>query len=169
VRRFLRTGIPHQGGQGGALDTVQRFCVSKKSNVPPEFVISSRQRAFLSNFHKIKQDMGKKLQSKEFDSIISVLSAKEQARLREQEITPEWLRENIAYCKGLMKRDMWFGPIWFVSYSVLMFVYGYTPYTVSIFLLGMGYFMYTIFKTGSFGTNRKRVQVYEQLLAVLEK
>lgn len=108
--------------------------------------------------------MGKKLQPKELDSIINVLPAKEQAKLRAQEISPEWLQENIANCKGLMKRDLWFGPIWFVAYTVLMLVYGYTPYTVSIFVLGMGYFLYTIFKTGSYGLNRKRVQVYEALL-----
>jgi hypothetical protein len=112
--------------------------------------------------------MGKKLQSKELDSIISVLPAKEQAKLRAQDISPEWLLENIAFCKGLMKRDMWFGPIWFIGYSVLMFIYGYTPYTVSIFLLGMGYFIYTIFKTGSYGLNRRRVQVYEELLKKIQ-
>ena len=113
--------------------------------------------------------MGKKLQSKELDSIISAMPAKEQAKLRAQDISPAWLRENIAHCKGLMKRDLWFGPIWFLTYSVLLFVYGYTTFTVSIFLLGVSYFIYTIFKTGSFGLNRKRVQVYEQLLQALEE
>ena len=113
--------------------------------------------------------MGKKLQPKELESIIAVLPAKEQAKLREQDLSPEWLRENIAHCKGLMKRDMWFGPIWFVTYSVMLFVYGFTPYIISIFLLGMGYFLYTIFKTGSFGLNKKRVQVFEQLLEAIEK
>ena len=113
--------------------------------------------------------MGKKLQSKELDSIISVLPKKEQAQLRAQEISPEWLRENIANCKALLKRDLWIGPIWFVTYSVLLFMYGITTPIILIFLLGMVYFIYTIFKTGSFGLNKKRVQVFEQLLKAIEK
>jgi hypothetical protein len=39
--------------------------------------------------------------------------------------------------------------------------------TVTIFLFGMAYFIYTILKTGSFGLNRKRVQVYEELLKAM--
>lgn len=113
--------------------------------------------------------MGKKLQPKELDSIIAVLPAKEQAKLRAQEISPEWLRENIAHCKNLLKRDLWFGGIWFLAYSVALFLTKFGQLTVSIFLFGMAYFIYTIFKTGSFGLNKKRVQVYEALLAALEK
>lgn len=112
--------------------------------------------------------MGKNLQPKELERIIKILPEKDRAKLREQELSTAWLLENIAFRKGLMKRDAWIGPIWFVSYSVLMFVYGYTPYTVTIFLLGMGYFLYTFFQTGSYGLNRKRVQVYEQLLKAIE-
>ena len=112
--------------------------------------------------------MGKKLQPKELDSIIAVLPAKEQAKLRAQDLSPEWLRENIAHCKNLLKRDLWFGPIWFTAYSVMLFVDGFSSLTVSIFLLGMAYFIYTIFRTGSFGLNKKRVQVYEALLKAME-
>ena len=112
--------------------------------------------------------MGRKLQPKELDNIIKVLPEKEQARLRAQEISPDWLRENIAIYKGLMKRDMWFGPIWFLTYSVLLFIYGITTPIILIFLLGMVYFIFTIAKTGSFGLNKKRVQVFEQLLTAIE-
>lgn len=109
------------------------------------------------------------MQSKELDGIINVLPAKEQAKLRAQDLSPEWLRENIAHCKGLLKRDMWFGAVWFVAYSVALFTTKFGQLTVSIFLVGMAYFIYTIFKTGSFGLNKKRVQVFEQLLKVIEK
>ena len=111
--------------------------------------------------------MGKKLQPKEFESIISTLSAKEQAKLREQEITDDWLREQIEQCNYLMTRDKWVGPIWFVAYSVSLFKFGFTSLTITIFLFGMAYFIYTILKTGSFGLNRKRVQVYEALLKTI--
>lgn len=48
--------------------------------------------------------MGKKLQPKILDSIIGILPKKEQDKLRAQDLSPEWLEENIAYCKGLIKR-----------------------------------------------------------------
>ncbi|MCF8246341.1 MAG: hypothetical protein K9J37_18170 [Saprospiraceae bacterium] len=111
--------------------------------------------------------MGKKLQPKEFESIISELSAKEQAKLREQEISVDWLREQIGQCNYLMTRDKWVGPIWFVAYAVALFKTRFSSLTVTIFLAGMAYFIYTILKTGSFGLNRKRVQVYEQLLKAM--
>lgn len=111
--------------------------------------------------------MGKKLQPKELESIISALPAKEQVKLRQQEITADWLREQTKQCQSLMNRDKWVGPIWFVAYSVTLFKIGFSSLTVTIFLIGMSYFIYTIFKTGSFGLNRKRVQVYEELLKAI--
>ncbi|GEM_PF-2740568 len=108
--------------------------------------------------------MGKKLQPKSLESIIAVLPAKEQDRLREQDLSPDWLREQIAQCNYLMKRDKWVGPIWFLAYSVALFKTRFSSLTITIFLIGMSYFIYTLFKTGSFGLNRKRVQVFEQLL-----
>lgn len=112
--------------------------------------------------------MGKKLQPKTLESIIAVLPAKEQAKLRTQDITPDWLREQIKLCKGLMKRDMWVGPIWFLGYSAALFLTGVGTTTITIFLFGIMYFIYTITKTGSFGINRKRVQVFEELLKAVE-
>lgn len=112
--------------------------------------------------------MGKKLQPKTLDSIIAVLPAKEQAKLREQELTPDWLRGQIEQCRAFMKRDLWVGPIWFVGYSAALFVTGLSSITVTVFLVGMVYFIYTLTKTGSFGLNRKRVQVFEQLLKAME-
>lgn len=113
--------------------------------------------------------MGKKLQPKELESIISVLPAKERARLQEQDITPDWLREQIEQCRQLMKRDAWIGPIWLIGYSIALLKTSFSSLTVTIFLIGMSYFIYTILKTGSYGLNRKRVQVFEELLKAMEK
>lgn len=112
--------------------------------------------------------MPKKLQPREFEEIIRLLPAKERMALREQEISVAWLRENIARSKRLMKRDLWIGPVWFLAYAVSLFLTRFSNLTIGIFVVGAAYFIYTIFSTGSFGLNRKRVQVYEQLLKILE-
>ncbi len=112
--------------------------------------------------------MGKKLQPKVLEDIIAALPAKERDSLKAQELSTEWLNERIAYCKGLLKRDLWFGIAWFVVYSVSLFTTGFGQLTVTIFLIGMSYFIYAIFKTGSFGLNKKRVKVYEELLKAME-
>lgn len=108
--------------------------------------------------------MPKKLQPSELEKIIAVLPVKEQELLRRQEISPEWLQENIARCKSLLKQDLWVGLIWFVAYSAALFITKFSSLTITVFIFGVIYFIYTIFKTGSFGLNRKRVQVFEQLL-----
>ena len=113
--------------------------------------------------------MGKKLQPKALESIISVLPAKERARLLEQDLNPEWLREQIEQCRLLMTRDKWVGPIWFVAYSIALYKTHFSSLTVTIFLIGMSYFIYTTLKTGSFGLNKKRVKVFEELLKAMEK
>ncbi len=87
--------------------------------------------------------------------------------MREQEITADWLRAQTEHCQSLMTRDKWVGPIWFVAYSVALFKTGFSSLTITIFLIGMSYFIYTLLKTGSFGLNRKRVQVYELLLKAM--
>ena len=89
--------------------------------------------------------------------------------MREQNLSPDWLRGQIEQCRYLMNRDKWVGPIWFVAYSVALFKTGFSSLTVTIFLIGMAYFIYTILKTGSFGLNRKRVKVYEELLKAVDK
>jgi hypothetical protein len=113
--------------------------------------------------------MPKKLQPDEFEQIIQPLPARDRTLLREQEITPEWLRENIGRCRKLMKRDLWIGPVWVILYGILLFKTGYSNLTIGIFVIGAVYFIYTIFTTGSFGLNRKRVGVYEALLKKMEE
>ena len=109
--------------------------------------------------------MPKKLQQSEFEEIIQILPPKDRTLLREQEITPDWLRESIKRHRKLMKRDLWLGPGWVVLYGIFLFKTGYSNLTIGIFVIGAVYFIYTIFTTGSFGLNRKRVKVYEELLS----
>jgi hypothetical protein len=112
--------------------------------------------------------MGRKLQPKELDSIISVLPKKEQIVLKAQDLSPEWLEEKITYFKKLIQRDLWFGGVWFVAYTAALFLTKFSQITVCVFLIGMAYFIYTIFKTGSFGLNKNRVKVYEELLKAIK-
>ncbi|MCC6722894.1 MAG: hypothetical protein IT258_00190 [Saprospiraceae bacterium] len=113
--------------------------------------------------------MGKKLQPKELERIISILPKKEQIILKAQEdLSAEWLEEKIAYFKKLIQRDIWFGGVWFVAYTAALFLTKFSQITVYIFLMGMAYFIYTIFKTGSFGLNKNRVKVYEELLKAIQ-
>ncbi len=115
-----------------------------------------------------KQKMSKKIEQSEFEQIIQPLPSKDKIVLREQEITTEWLQENVARCRKLMKRDLWIGPLWVILYGILLFKTGYSNLTIAIFVIGAVYFIYTIFTTGSFGLNRKRVSVYEELLKKME-
>jgi len=108
--------------------------------------------------------MPKKLAQSEFDEIIQPLPAKDRTLLREQDVNADWLRENIERSRKLMKRDIWIGPVWVVLYGILLFKTGYSNLTITVFVIGAVYFIYTVFTTGSYGLNRKRVKVYERLL-----
>ncbi len=112
--------------------------------------------------------MSKKLQKDEFEKIIQPLTPRDRMALREQEIQPEWLRENIARCQKLMTRDLWIGPFWILAYGVSLFLTRFSKLTIGIFVVGAAYFAYAVFSTGSFGQNRRRVQVYKELLKRLE-
>ncbi len=104
----------------------------------------------------------------EFESIIGILPVRDRIAMREQELSPEWLQENIARCNRLMKKDLWVGLIWFALYSISLFLTKFGKLTIGIFVIGLVYFTYVVFKTGSFGLNKKRIRVYEQLLEKLK-
>ncbi|RMG80860.1 MAG: hypothetical protein D6714_13970 [Bacteroidetes bacterium] len=103
------------------------------------------------------------------EALLKKLPAREQKRLSGITLTPEWLEAAIADARKAMKRDVWFGVPWFVAYSVAWFTLGAHNLTISIFVIGLVYFTYAIFTSGSYGLNRKRVQVFEQILAILKK
>jgi hypothetical protein len=113
--------------------------------------------------------MPRKLQPTELEEIIKPLPTKERKALAAQDLTPGWLEENIERSKRSMKMDLWVGIPWFVLYSWALFAKGIGNLSISIFVLGMVYFIYTIFTRGSYGLNKKRTSVYEQLLDKMKK
>ncbi|MEK7253831.1 MAG: hypothetical protein AAB316_03745 [Bacteroidota bacterium] len=112
--------------------------------------------------------MPKKLPPAELEKIIQPLPAKERLALQQQDLTPEWLEAEIARRQKLMKRDVWVGIPWFVIYSIVYFTKGFGNLTIAIGVLGLIYFAYAIFTGGSYGMNRKKVKVYEELLEKLK-
>lgn len=106
----------------------------------------------------------KKLKTTDIEDVIRILPAREREKLRQQELTAEWLEGEIERCKGLMKRDFWVGFPWFIAYSISLFKVGMNNFTIAIFVIGVVYFVYTTFTTGTYGLNQKRVKVYEELL-----
>ncbi|MEO1263718.1 MAG: hypothetical protein AAFZ15_33215 [Bacteroidota bacterium] len=112
--------------------------------------------------------MAKKLKPADLEKIIQPLSRKERTKLKEQNITVPWLEENIENCKNLMKRDTYIGIPWFIAYSVSLWQVGMNNITVAIFVIGVAYFVYTTFTTGTYGANARKVKVYEDLLKKLK-
>lgn len=110
-----------------------------------------------------------KLSDAEFEAVIKPLPARERNLLRQQELSPEWLREGITRCQRAMKRDLWVGPIWLVLYTAALFTTGYGTFTIAVFVSGTAYFLYSIFTSGSYGANRKKVTIYQRLLEKLEE
>ncbi len=107
--------------------------------------------------------MPKTLQPNELEQIIQPLPSKDRTALRQQDLTPQWLEDKIAACKSLINRDLWFGIPWFIIYGASLIVRGFDNVTIVIFAVGMAYFLYTMFTTGSSGLNRKRIKIYEEL------
>ncbi len=112
--------------------------------------------------------MAKKLNKADLEAIIKVLPAKERNKLKGENLTVQWLEENIERCKALMKRDALIGIPWFLAYSVSLWKAGMNNITIAIFVIGMAYFVYTTFTTGSYGLNQKKVKVYKDILTKLK-
>ncbi len=110
--------------------------------------------------------MAKQIGRADFEAIIKTLPKKDRNKLLEQELSVKWLEENIEKCKGLMKRDAMIGIPWFLAYSLSLWQVGMNNITAAIFVIGVIYFIYTTFTTGTYGLNQRRVKVYE---AILEK
>ena len=115
--------------------------------------------------------MPKKLPPEKLEQMIKPLPTKDRIAIREQQpITEQWLEDKIKRCKGLMKRDLWMGlPLMFAYLASMLMAYFSNQniannITVSLGVLAFGYFGYTVFTIGSYGTNRKRLGVYQALL-----
>ncbi len=100
--------------------------------------------------------------------IVRPLPARERTALLQKNPDPVFLQEQIGRCRRAMRRDLWIGPGWLVAYTAALFTQGYGTITIAVFVMGISYFLFTIFSGGSFGLNRKRVAVYSRLLEELE-
>ncbi|MCB0641235.1 MAG: hypothetical protein KDC44_06325 [Phaeodactylibacter sp.] len=113
-----------------------------------------------------------KLQSigkKEFDAQTRFLPQKERFKLwawlnRPGGVEREELEGKVASTRELMKRDLLFGLPWFGMLAFLWFGTGITIGTIILLFMGIFYFTYTFFTTGSYGMNRKRLKLYRYLL-----
>ncbi len=118
--------------------------------------------------------MPKKIAAEKLEQIIKSLPTKDRLILREQALSEQWLEEKIADTKSLMKRDLWLGlPLMLLYLGTMAWAY-FTQQnivnniTLSAGVLAFGYFAYTVFTTGSYGTNKKRLAVYEELLKAIK-
>ncbi len=113
--------------------------------------------------------MPKSLSQDEITRIASILPKRDRSDLAKQSLSKEWLSSQIELCQKRMKRDLWIGLPWFLIYSYLLFTEGVNAVSMGVFAVGMVYFVYTIFTTGSYGLNKNRVKVYKQLLEELDR
>lgn len=108
-----------------------------------------------------------KLDEKIFLKIVRDLPRKDQEALDSTQLDPTQLREQIAKAREHMKEDLQVGITWFVLYSSSLYLFGNTPATILLLLLGMAFFVYRFFTTGAYGLNRRRVKVWKDLLEAL--
>jgi predicted nuclease of restriction endonuclease-like (RecB) superfamily len=111
----------------------------------------------------------KQSKKKDLEEIMKRLPFREKKRLEEIEVTPEFLQNEIEQAKKAMKQDAYFGIPWFLAYSIAWFSLGRHNITISIFVIGLIYFCYAIFTKGSYGLNRKRAKIFEEMLNHLKQ
>ena len=109
----------------------------------------------------------KAIPKKDFNQIIGILPKREQEKLRQTNISVEYLTEGIQQAKKAMQMDIYFGLPWFIAYTVSLYFNAFDNITIGIFVIGLVYFTYNIFKRGSYGLNRRKAKVFEQLLSHL--
>ena len=112
--------------------------------------------------------MPKKLSAGEVEKIVAPLSAKDRRELIDHLPDTAELEERIQEKKKLMKRDAIVGPVWVILYGVAWFKTGVSIWTGLVFLAGASYFVYSIFTTGSYGINQRRLKVYQKLLDAMQ-
>jgi hypothetical protein len=111
----------------------------------------------------------KKLKKNDLEEIMKQLPFRERTRIKGSQLTPELLKTEIEKAQKAMTRDKYFGIPWFLAYTISWFSLGTHNITYAIFVIGLIYFCYAIFTQGSFGLNRKRVKVFEEMLNHLKK
>ena len=100
----------------------------------------------------------------EINRHLAALSSKDRKRWEQEPPTRERLEAAIEQSKQHMQNDLWVGIPWAVMYLLSLYFYGLNSGTVAIFVVGLVYFIQAYVRNGSYGDNRKRVQVYERIL-----
>ncbi|MCB0619345.1 MAG: hypothetical protein KDC43_07855 [Saprospiraceae bacterium] len=108
------------------------------------------------------------MKRRELEQIVTPLPRKEREELLKSPPAVAQLEEKVRQCKQAMNRDLWVGIPWFLLYCFSLFYFGISAFTATILAVGALYFVYSAPRHGSFGMNRKRVKVYEELLGRLK-
>jgi uncharacterized membrane protein len=109
------------------------------------------------------------LNQKELKEIIRFLPSNERQKLLETKPDPTELEKQIANCKEAMRLDAWFGIPWVILYGLSLLLFGFNAGTIALLIIGIAFFTYRFFTSGSYGLNRKRVKVYQKILDRLQK
>ena len=92
------------------------------------------------------------------------LPRKEREEINSGSLSKEEMAARIRRSRDAMKQDLWVGIPWFVAYLVMWFTTGISFGTIALTVIGIIYFTYSFFTTGSYGVNRRRVKIYQYLL-----
>lgn len=100
---------------------------------------------------------------KDLDKLIRMMPSKERKRIKSAELTPDFVNQEIEKAKNAMKQDMSFGLPWVIAYIFCIWKFRYTTPTLIIFGIGGIYFAYAIYSRGTYGLNRQRLKVFEEI------
>ncbi len=112
--------------------------------------------------------MTKDRNQEDLEVLLKVLPRKERENLKRENLTVGFLEAAIQRSETAMKWDRIVGVPWFIIYSVSLVYFGLGNITFAIFVVGLVYFTFRVFKYGSYGLNRKRVKIFEHLLKKLK-
>jgi len=98
------------------------------------------------------------------ENLLLRLPRKEREEIRSGSLSKEEMNNRMLRSRDAMKQDLWVGIPWFVAYSVMWFTTGVSFGTIALTVVGIVYFTYSYFTTGSYGVNRRRVKIYRELL-----
>ena len=111
--------------------------------------------------------MNKKKQ-KAIEEALKRLPALERKKIDIQNLDHAFLDEGIEKSKKAMKTDAIFGIPWVIIYGYTLFTFGPHVLTLGVFIIGIVFFAYAIRTRGSYGVNKKRVQVYEKIKEIIK-
>lgn len=100
------------------------------------------------------------------EKLLLTVPKKERERIKSINWTKQRLLDGIKETKDNMKFDLQFGIPWILMYGFSHFTFGLTPLTITILVLGFGYFLFVMARRGSYGMNRRKKKIYEHLLSL---